>query len=334
MESNEVGNRRSTRRDILAGAGGALAGAALLSPADAMAALEANEALPRLKGKQKFVWVTANLGDPFYVDGIRGMKAFEAVFGVETKIVGPQKNDIAGMTKTFASVVADRSTTGIFSYFYGGFDAVKGLYQQAQKKGIPIVNGAGDWGGPRASFVGVKDEDSAKAAVPYIGKYLGGKGTVGFIGNTGVNLVREEQFFAQFLKEQFPGIKYVGNATHDGSAADALKQFQAYKQKNPTMNVCYFGDGLGPSIADALASVAGSTKMILRGFGASGLAAISSGKVLAAIDRSPWDEEFYGFQYLYWWKAGRRVPDYAGVTTFVVDKTNIAKFNQSPYNRS
>ena len=57
-------------------------------------------------------------------------------------------NDIAGMTKTFAAVVADRSTTGIFSYFYGGFDAVKGLYLQAQKKGIPIVNGAGDWGGP------------------------------------------------------------------------------------------------------------------------------------------------------------------------------------------
>lgn len=305
----------------------------LLSPAAALAASESSLALPTLKGKQKFVWVTANIGDPFYKDGIAGMKAFSSVFGVPTTIVGPQDNDIAGMTKTFATVVADRSTTGIFSYFYGGFDAVKGLYLQAQKKGIPIVNGAGDWGGPRSSFVGVKDEDSGNAAVNYIGKYLGGKGTVGFIGNTGVNLVREEKFFAQYLKERFPDIKYVGNATHDGSAADALKQFQAYKQKNPSMDIVYFGDGLGPSIADALASAGGSTKLILRGFGASGLAAIKAGKVIAAIDRSPWDEEFYGFQYLFWTKVGRRVPDYAGVPTFVIDKTNITKFAKAPYNR-
>ena len=332
MDSQNQEPRRSSRRKVIVGAGGALAGMTLLSPAAAIAAAESGLALPRLKGKQKFVWVTANIGDPFYTDGIRGMKAFSAIFGVPTTIVGPQDNDIAGMTKTFASTVADRSTTGIFSYFYGGFDAVKGLYQQAQKKGIPIVNGAGDWGGPRASFVGVKDEDSPNAAVNYIGKYLGGKGEVGFIGNTGVNLVREEKFFGQYLKERFPNIKYVGNATHDGSGADALKQFQAYKQKNPNMSVCFFGDGLGPSIADALVSAAGSTKMILRGFGASGLASVKAGKTLALIDRSPWDEEFYGFQYLFWYKMGRRVPDYAGVPTFVIDKTNIAKFSKAPYN--
>jgi ABC-type sugar transport system substrate-binding protein len=324
--------RRSSRRDVLVGAGGALAGMTLLSPAAALAAQESREALPRLAGKQKFVWVTANIGDPFYKDGIAGMKEFTRIFGVPATIVGPVTNDIAGMTKTFAAVVADRSTTGIFSYFYGGFDAVKGLYLQAQKKGIPIVNGAGDWGGPRASFVGVKDEDSGNAAVNYIGKYLGGKGTVGFIGNTGVNLVREEKFYAQYWKDRFPNVKYVGNATHDGSAADALKQFQAYKQKNPSMDVCYFGDGLGPSIADALVSAAGTTKMVLRGFGASGIASVKAGKTLALIDRSPWDEEFYGFQYLFWTKMGRRVPDYAGVPTFVIDKTNIAKFSKAPYN--
>jgi len=331
VDSQDQETRRASRRDLLVGAGGALAGMTLLSPAAALAAGESGQALPKLPGKQKFVWVTANIGDPFYADGIKGMKEFTRIFGVPATIVGPVTNDIAGMTKTFASVVADRSTTGIFSYFYGGFDAVKGLYLQAQKKGIPIVNGAGDWGGPRASFVGVKDEDAPNAEVNYLGKYLGGKGTVGFIANTGVNLVREEKFFAQYLKERFPGITYVGNATHDGSAADALKQFQAYKQKNPSMDVCVFGDGLGPSIADALVSAAGSTKMILRGFGASGLASVTAGKTLALIDRSPWDEEFYGFQYLVWTKMKRRVPDYAAVSTFVVDKTNIAKFSKAPY---
>jgi ABC-type sugar transport system substrate-binding protein len=318
----------SSRREFLAAGGGALATAAIMSPA---AALAAGDALPPLKGKQRFVWVSANLGDPFYQDGIRGMKEFTRIFGPSTTLVGPQKNDIAGMTKTFATVVADPRTTGIFSYFYGGFDAVKSLYQTAQKKGIPIVNGAGDWGPPRISFSGVRDQDAPSAAVDYMGAYLKGKGTVGFIGNTGVNLVREEQFFGQFVKERFPGIKYVGNATHDGSAADALKQFQAYKQRYPDMNVVFFGDGLGPSIAEPLVAAAGSTKLILRGFGANGIDALSKGKILALIDRNPFEEEFYGFQMLYWWKLGRRVPDTVVVPTFVVDSKNIAAFKKDPY---
>jgi len=331
VDSQPQQTRRSSRRDVLLGAGGALAGMSLLSPAAALAGGESGQAIPRLPGKQKFVWVTANIADPFYKDGIAGMKYFEKLFGVPTSIVGPQDADGAAMTKTLAATVADRSTTGIFSYFYIDFNAGKALYEQAYKKGIPIVNGAGDWGGPRASFVGVKDEDSGNAAVNYIGKYLKGKGTVGFIGNTGPNLLREEGFFEKFLKERYPKIKYVGNATHDGSANDALKQFQAYKGKNPSMDVCFFGDGLGPSIADALYSAAGKTKMILRGFGASGIASVKKGETLALIDRSPWDEEFYGFQFLFWTKMGRRVPDYAGVSTFVIDKTNVDKFGVDPY---
>ena len=72
--------------------------------------------------------------------------------------------------------------------------------------------------------------------------------------------------------------------------------------------------------------------MILRGFGASGIASVKAGKTLALIDRSPWDEEFYGFQYLFWtrWAGVSRTTP--AVPTFVIDKTNIAKFSKAPYN--
>jgi ABC-type sugar transport system substrate-binding protein len=317
-----------TRRDFLAATGGTIAGAAMLSPG---AALAASEALPRLRGKQKFVWVAANIGDPFYVDGRNGTKYFSQVFGVPVSFVGPVTNDIAGMAKTFQATVADPTTTGIFSYFYGGFDAVKALYQQAAQQGIPIANGASDWGGPRIGWSGVTNNDAPTQAAAYINTALGGKGKIGYIGNTGVNIVAEEKIFENLIKTQYKGLTWVKNVTHNGSAEDALKQFTALITAHPDLSLVWFGDGLGPSIAFPLAAAAGSTKLLLRGFGANGLKAIQQGKVLATLDRNPFEEEFYGLQLLYWWKAGRRVPDTIVVPTFVVDKTNIAKFSANPY---
>jgi ribose transport system substrate-binding protein len=316
-----------SRRDLLVATGGALAGATLLSPS----AFAASEALPKLKGNQRFVWVSANIGDPFYVDGLNGAKYFTKVFGVPVAFVGPTGNDIAGMTKTFQATVADPRTTGIFSYFYGGFDAVKSLYEQAQSKGIPIANGASDWGGPRIGWSGVRDEDAPTAAAAYINKALGGKGKIGYIGNTGVNIVHEEKIFENLIKTQYKGMTWVANVTHNGSADDALKQFTSLKTAHSDLHLIWFGDGLGPSIAAPLAAAAGSTKLLLRGFGAAGLKAIQQGKVLATLDRNPWEEEFYGIQLLYWYKAGRRVPDTVVVPTFTIDKTNVAAFIKNPY---
>jgi ABC-type sugar transport system substrate-binding protein len=259
------------------------------------------------------------------------MKKFSRLFGVKAKVVGPQDNNVAGMVKTFTSTLVQPDCAGIFSYFYADFNAAAPLYKQAASKNIPIVNGAGDWGPPRISFVGVRDEDAPTVAARYIGNALQGTGSVGHIGNTGVNIVREEKIFRKVFAKEFPKIKYAGNATHDGSASDALKQSQGFLTKNPTLSALWFGDGLGPSIADPLAAAAGKTQIYLRGFGANGLKAIAKSKIAATFDRSTFDEEFYGFQMLYWWLAGYRVPDTVVVSTITVDKTNVAAFQKNPY---
>jgi ABC-type sugar transport system substrate-binding protein len=332
--------RGTNRRRFLAGA--AVAGTGLLAACGGGDEAKSADAggteggSPARAGRdtkdQKYYWITANLADPFYKDGIAGMEAFADEFGVQVEVVGPQKNDVAGMTKAFEEVLAKPDVSGIFSYYYADFKSAKPLYEQAAAKGIPVVNGAGDWGPPRLTFCGVSDEDAPSAAVDLIGEALGGQGRVGFIGNTGVNLIREEKFFGQFVKERFPNMEYVGNATHDGSAEDALRQYQAYVGKNKDLAVVFFGDGLGPGITEGLLQSSGDTKLVLRGFGENGLKAIKDGRVIGAVDRSTYDEEFWGFQPLYWAINGNyRGPDTIKVPTITITKENVDAFSRDSH---
>jgi ABC-type sugar transport system substrate-binding protein len=94
----------------------------------------------------------------------------------------------------------------------------------------------------------------------------------------------------------------------------------------------FFGDGLGPSIADALVEANPNVKLVLRGFGQNGLKAIEGGKVLGTVDRNPFDEEFWGFMPLYFAVNGNyRAPDTMIVPTITVTKENVAGFIKDPY---
>ena len=180
----------------------------------------------------------------------------------------------------------------------------------------------------------MRDEDAPNAAAALHRQGAQGQGLRGPHRQHGREHRARGEALPRGAQGAFPKINYAGNATHDGSAADALKQSQAFLTKNPTLSAFWFGDGLGPSIADPLAAAAKNTQIYLRGFGANGLKAIQAGKIAATFDRNPFDEEFYGFQMLYWWLAGYRVPDTVVVPTITVDKANVAAFMKAPYRRA
>ena len=283
---------------------------------------------------QKYVWVTANISDPFYLDGIAGMEEFGRLYGVETEIVGPATSDIAGMTQALETTIADPDTTGIFSYYYGDFAGAETLYQEAAEKGIPIVNGAGDWGEPRTMAILAPDVDTNQAALEIFAENLPEGTQLAFIGNNGANLLRQAEDFAVRV-EEFPQFEYLGNIIHDGSQADALAQYESFLAANADLGALFFGDGLGAGIADALVDASPDVTIILRGFGEVGLEAIQRGDVLAAVDRSTFDEEFWGFMGLYFWVNGsRRTPDIMNLETIRLTADNIEAFIADPYRRS
>lgn len=284
---------------------------------------------------QKYVWVTANVADPFYLDGIAGMEEFGRLYGVETAIVGPATNDVAGMTQALETAIADPATTAIFSYYYFDFAGAETLYQQAAEKGIPIVNGAGDWGGPRRMVILAPDEDSNQAALEIFAEKLPDGAKVAFIGNNGDNLLRQEEDFKTRITDNFSQFEYLGNIIHDGSQEDALAQYQSFLSANSDLDALFFGDGLGAGIADALVDAGGDVSIILRGFGQVGLDAIKSGDVLAAVDRSTFDEEFWGFTALYFAvNDSFRTPDRMNLETIRLTADNIDAFIANPYRRS
>jgi hypothetical protein len=66
-----------------------------------------------------------------------------------------------------------------------------------------------------------------------------------------------------------------------------------------------------------------------------GLEAIQRGDVLAAVDRSTFDEEFWGFMGLYFWvNGGFRTPDIMTLETIRVTADNVEAFINDPYRRS
>jgi len=283
---------------------------------------------------QKYVWVTANVSDPFYLDGIAGMEEFGRLYGVETEIVGPADSDVAGMTQALETAISSPDTTGIFSYYYGPFSGAETLYQQAAEKGIPIVNGAGDWGGPRTMVILAPDEDSNQAALEIFAENMPDGGNVAFIGNNGDNLLRQAEDFATRIGD-FPQFEYLGNVIHDGSQEDALAQYQSFLSANSGLDALFFGDGLGAGIADALVDAGQDVTLVLRGFGSVGLEAIQRGDVLAAVDRSTFDEEFWGFMGLYFAvNGGFRTPDKMNLETIRITADNVDAFLENPYRRT
>lgn len=259
------------------------------------------------------------------------MKQFGADYGVQTAIVGPASSNLAGMVAAFQETLAKPDCSGIFSYFYFDFHSAASLYQKAAQQGIPIVNGASDWGGPRLAWCGLVEDSVGAQAAEFLAKTQGIEGKYGFIGNNGVNLLRDAKIFAAACK-QYPHVQYVGNAIHNGSAQDALKQYSNFVTAHPDVNVMFFGDGLGPSIVSGLLAAAPNVKLLLRGFGKNGLAASKAGKILGTLDRSTFAEEYWGFIPLYHAvNGGWRAPDGIQLPLIFVTKSNVDQFMAAPY---
>jgi ABC-type sugar transport system substrate-binding protein len=331
-EEEEQDQSKHSRRAFLATAGGAVAAASAFGSVGSAAAAADHYLTKIPRSKQTYYWITSNLHDPFYVPGIAGMKAFGKHFGVKVGIVGPQDQNFAAEATLLEALLVKPNTAGIFSYFVDSHTNGP-LYKEAFDRKIPIVNGAGDWGFPRITSCAFDTTIIPKVAVDTIAAALNGTGRVGYIGILENNppLVAQEKVFEQYMAQKYPKLKFVGKSSYDGSSAGGIRSYSAFVGAHQP-DAMFWGDGQGPSVIDGLVAAAPKVKVMLMGLSPQSLAAVKNGKALGACDRNTFDEEFWGFQPLYYAvNGGYRGPDTINVSVISVTPANVAAYIKNPY---
>jgi ribose transport system substrate-binding protein len=322
---------RTSRRQFLGVAGGAVAAGSLLGPASAGAASRAGSAPPPGRG-QKFYFVSGNINDPYYIDVNAGLKLADQWFGTKSKLTGTPDVNIQNIVQTIETLIGRPDTKGLI---VPTLDAKSYLpvFEDAAKKKIPVVTYNVDTTGPRVGFLGPSDEQLISKATDVMGAKLSGKGKVAFVAQIVAqqDLRNRGVMFQKFLKERYPGIKFVGSYNYNGKPEDAVRTVDAILTKNQDLAGLFWGDGSGGPAAPAIHSRAPKLQLLLDDTVQASLKAVKAGQAFACLGQSTFDTTFYCAQALYIWNTGVRVPDTQYMAQAVVTADTVDAFMKNPY---
>jgi len=186
---------------------------------------------PEAGKKQIVVGVTLlNLSNEFIVMLHEAMTAKGAELGVKLIINDAQRS-------------AAKQVQQVESFIAQGVDAIvlnpceveasSPAVDKAVAAGIPIVNVNSETRSTPTAFVGSRDEESARLAMGYIAKRLGGKGNVammhGFMGQA-AQIKRERG--ARDVLAKHPDLKLIADQTADWDRAKALTLMENWIQSH------------------------------------------------------------------------------------------------------
>jgi simple sugar transport system substrate-binding protein len=107
---------------------------------------------------QEYVWVAANVSDPFYAEGKAAWDAAAKTLGVKTQFVGPDIPDAQQQIALIEAAIARPATAGILIYSAND-DAIEPTLNKARAAGIPVIAGNHELKdqSARDAFVGTDD---------------------------------------------------------------------------------------------------------------------------------------------------------------------------------
>jgi hypothetical protein len=337
----DTDHAHSRRAFVVASASalGGAAGFAALGPmsSTALAATAADlPGVPHPKlslSQQTYYWAADNVSSAYFVPGINAMKILGSLFGVKTEFIGPTiAGNVGQETANWQALIAKPDTAGIDSYFAESASAAATVYASAHAKGIAVAQAAGDWASPTITTVFWAPMAVAEAAASVINSALGGKGTVGAIGNLSGSAVNMDViYFAEILKTKYPGLKFVGKTSYDGTPAGAVSQYGAFVNAH-TPDCMWYADGSGSSIVAGLLSASPhKPKLMLRGYASAAFEAVKSGQAIGTADRNVYEEEFWAFTSLMMQvNLDTGAPSQIDLVIHTVTKDNVAAYIKSP----
>ncbi len=323
--------RKSSRKQFLGMAGGAVAAGSLVGTGVASAASAASRAIPA-GGGQKFYFIAANENDPYYVDVKAGLKMASQWFGVNASITGTPDVNVQNLVQVIETQIARSDTRGLVIPVIDE-KAYLPAFEDAAKKGIPVVTYNVDTSGPRIGYVGPSDPELIAKATQLMGAKLNGAGQVAFVSQIVTQQPLRERgvLFKADLHTSFPKIQFVGSYNYDGTANDLLNTVSAILTKYPKLAGLFIGDGSGGPGAAAIKKQAPNVALLLEDIVEASRDAVKAGDAFACLGASVFDTTFQCVQALYQWNTGLRVPDTQFIAQAEITPANVKAFIADPY---
>jgi inositol transport system substrate-binding protein len=226
-----------------------------------------------------------NLSNEFIVMLDKAMQAQAARLGVTLIVNDAQRS-------------AEKQVQQVESFIVQGVDAIilnpceneasSPAVERALAAGIPIVNVNSETRSPPTAFVGSHDEESARLAMEYVAKRLGGRGNVvmihGFMGQAAQ--IKREQGAREVLARQ-PGLTLLADQTAGWDRAQAMTLMENWLQSYGDKIDAVFAqnDEMGMGALIALEQAKRKDKVIVASVDAIGdaLQAVKDGRLDATV---------------------------------------------------
>ena len=303
---------------------------------DNVAAMEkpfVSQTPPKDVSNQMYVWVAANIGDPFYTDELKAWAAAVKDLGVKpTTITGPVNQDVPAQIAVVEQAIANPETAGILMGAAIDYKATDTVLAKARAQGIPTLygNGQGEESAARDAFVGTDNFALGRKSGELAKQALNGKGKVGITAITSaLNIQQRITGFKDYLKASAPDIQVVAIVNEDGSAKSQADAAAAMLQAHPDVNLIYNTDDSGSLfIAQAIKEqgLTGKIQVIGTNAAADQLPTLKDGEVYANVTQDLYAEEWISLHFLFWLhNKMTTAPDTCYGAALVVNKDSLSK---------
>jgi ribose transport system substrate-binding protein len=288
---------------------------------------------PKDVSDQSYVWVAANIGDPFYTDELRAWAAAVKDLGVKpTTIAGPVTQDVPAQIAVVEQAIANPTTAGILMGAAIDYKSTDTVLEKARAVRIPTLygNGQGEESSARDAFVGTDNVALGRKAAELAIQALKGKGNVGITAITAaLNIQQRITGFTDYLKANAPDIHIVAVVNEDGSAKSQTDAANNLLQAHPDLNLVYNTDDSGSLfIAQVLKEqgLTGKVQVIGTNAAADQLPTLKDGEVYANVTQDLYAEEWISLHFLFWLhNKMTTVPDTCYGAALVVNKDTLSK---------
>ncbi|MFV0450695.1 MAG: ABC transporter substrate-binding protein [Propioniciclava sp.] len=259
----------------------------------------------------------------------QGAEEKAAELGVTVTFEGPASETEVDAQLQMLQTAIDKAPAAI-GYAALDPEACIPLYQQAEEKGIPIVEFDAPCDSEYASALSATDSIVAGGiAAEHMAELIGGKGKVAIVGHSQINStgVERRDGFVQKIEADYPDIEIVDIQYGDGDHLKSADIAKAMIAAHPDLAGIY-GTNEGSAIgvvnaANELGLEKGKIKIVGFDSGAAQVNAIKDGTMAGAITQDPIGIGKSVVQSAYDVATGKEVESFYDTGSYWYDSTNI-----------